>query len=174
MRIILIGYRCTGKSSIGKRLAQKLELPFYDTDTLIEAVDGMTIIEMVDQKGWEYFRSKEKECIRQVAMMKDCVIAPGGGAVMDADNAAQFNDDSTVIWLKADVDTILHRLDADQATNNQRPPLSDADIRQETEKILAERTPVYCQLADITIDTVIFSVEEAVEEIYRCIDRHSS
>lgn len=169
MKIVLIGYRCTGKSSIGKRLAQILSLPFYDTDALIEAVDGMTIREMVDQKGWGYFRGREKECIRRVALIKDCVIATGGGAMMDADNADVLKNESVIIWLTTDVDTILKRLEADRSTYDQRPPLSDAEVRRETENILKERTPVYRQLADFTIDTVQFGIEEAVEKICRYI-----
>ncbi|MBN1662398.1 MAG: shikimate kinase [Deltaproteobacteria bacterium] len=165
MKIVLIGYRCTGKSSIGKKLAQALALPFYDTDALIEAAAGMTIREMVDLEGWPCFRQRERECIQRVASSSDGVIATGGGAVMNPDNAAALKDKSVVVWLMADVDTILARLADDAATKDQRPPLSDADVRRETEKILEERTPVYRRLADTIIDTAVYGVDKAVEEI---------
>jgi len=169
MKIVLIGYRCTGKSTIGQKLAQALVLPFYDTDALIEAVTGMTIRQIVDQRGWPYFREKEQECIRRVGLMCDCVIATGGGVVMFPENRTILKENSLVVWLAADIDTILARLKADQATHNQRPPLSDADIRRETEKMLHERTPTYRELADMTIDTAIHGVDDAVEAVCRLV-----
>lgn len=170
MKIVLIGYRCTGKTSVGKKLAAKLSLPFYDTDAFIEAVAGQTIKEMVESRGWEFFRDKEKECLQKVAMMRDCVISTGGGAVMDELNAAVIKEDSVVIWLAADTDTIVKRFSLDTATAGQRPPLREADVRQETEALLNERTPVYRRLADIVIDTAALGVDEAVDEICRFID----
>jgi shikimate kinase len=168
----LIGYRCTGKSSIGSRLAETLRLPFYDTDALIEAAAGMTIREMVDQKGWAYFRDKEKECIRRVALMTDGVVATGGGAVMDPDNAETLKKSSVMVWLTADIETILKRMAADRATAEQRPSLSDAEnLRIETETILGQRQPVYRKLAGLTIDTVRCDVDEAVEEICRHLNK---
>lgn len=166
MKIILIGYRCTGKTSIGKKLARALDLPFYDTDALIEAAAGATIREMVDQYGWPYFREKEQQCIQRIGWMSGCVIATGGGAVMFPDNRAALKENSLIVWLTADIDTVLSRLAADHATPNQRPPLIDDDVRRETEKLLKERTPVYRALADMAIDTASISVEGAVQEIY--------
>jgi shikimate kinase len=110
MKIVLIGYRCTGKTAIGQKLAQALALPFYDTDALIEGVTGMTIREIVDERGWPYFREKEQECIRRVGLMSDCVIATGGGAVMAPENRAVIKENSLVVWLTADMDAILARL----------------------------------------------------------------
>jgi shikimate kinase len=169
MKIVLIGYRCTGKTSIGKRLAQALDLPFYDTDALIESSAGMAIKEMVDQKGWAYFRGQENKCIHRVGLMSDCVIATGGGAVMNDENAATLKEGGLFVWLTADIDTILERLARDQSTQQQRPPLSDRDTRRETETILNERMPVYRRLADITIDTVRLSVEGACKEICQLV-----
>ena len=84
--IILIGYRCTGKTSVGRKLAKKLKLPFYDTDPMITDRIGTTIKAWVEEKGWESFRQEEKAIIKGIASLKPGVISLGGGAVMDSEN----------------------------------------------------------------------------------------
>ncbi|MDI6790163.1 MAG: shikimate kinase, partial [Thermodesulfobacteriota bacterium] len=82
-KIVLIGYRGSGKSTVGRRLAERLSLPFIDTDTLIEEKAGITIKEMVEKKGWAYFRAVEKDVIRGLPGDKTMVVAAGGGAILD-------------------------------------------------------------------------------------------
>ncbi|MEA1970735.1 MAG: shikimate kinase, partial [Thermodesulfobacteriota bacterium] len=84
--IILTGYRCTGKTEAGKRLSERLKLPFYDTDEIIIEKAGMPITEIVKKGGWEEFRLKEKETIKDLGLNRNCIIATGGGAFETLEN----------------------------------------------------------------------------------------
>lgn len=168
--MILIGYRGTGKSSIGKRLAQRLQTPFYDTDDLIEAAAGRSIREIVAAEGWDGFRQIEKKIIRELPVRHKAVVATGGGAVMDEGNAKILKNSGIVIWLQADLKTILQRIDRDSTSGEKRPSLSGEDIRQETAAILEKRTPVYKSLADFTINTETGNIREMVDEICKFLD----
>ncbi len=163
--IILIGYRCTGKTSIGKRLAERLGIPFIDTDTLVEEAMGKTIREIIEESGWTFFREMEREAITTLTSRKKSVIATGGGAVMDQENAAVIRKEGVVIWLVADEKSILERLLADAATADRRPSFSTDDLRKETRETLAARTPVYQCLADFSLDTGVSGIDESVGKI---------
>jgi shikimate kinase len=171
VHIILIGYRGTGKSRVGKRLAAKLQMPFYDTDELIKAAAGRSIQEMVAENGWAYFREREREIVRELAVMHRSVIATGGGAVMDEENADIFKKHGVLIWLNADVKTIVERIQADIGSRERRPSFSDDDIFQETEDVLRKRIPVYSGLADFSIDTVGKNINEIVNNICQFLSR---
>jgi shikimate kinase len=153
MKIVLIGYRCTGKTSVGKRLAERLGIPFYDTDELIQRDAGKTIRELVDQEGWDAFRARERAIIKQLPLSADAVIAAGGGAIMDAANRKALKEKRLCVWLTADVRTIVERMRDDSASAAQRPSLSGDGLEQETAKILEARRPFYQEMADCTIDT---------------------
>ncbi len=168
-KIILIGYRCTGKTSIGQRLARRLELPFLDTDLLVEKAVGKTIREMVAERGWAFFRTQERAAVKSLASLDACVVATGGGAVMDAENAAVLKE-GVVVWLQADAGTIRERMEADFATGERRPPLGDGDLRKEIADTLALRTPVYQRLADCEVDTGKMDIRESVEKIVRFLE----
>jgi shikimate kinase len=99
MKIVLIGYRCTGKTSVGKRLADRLGIPFYDTDELIQRDAAKTIRELVDAEGWDAFRARERAIIGQLPLSADAVIAAGGGAIMDAANRKALKQKGLCIWL---------------------------------------------------------------------------
>lgn len=165
MKIVLIGYRGTGKSSVGKRLARKLKAPFYDTDDLIEASAGRSIGDIVSEEGWACFRRLEKEIIQEVASRKKGVVASGGGAVMDEENAVVLKKNGTLIWLDANVETIMQRIHTDSQNRTKRPPLSDDGLHKETVDILEKRLPVYRGLADYSVNTDRKGVEEIVDEI---------
>ena len=101
MNIFLIGYRCTGKSSVGKRLAGKLQWPFLDTDTELIREAGVGISDIVREQGWEVFRDKERAIIRWVCTLDRHVVATGGGAVLDRANLDQMKGSGMLVWLKA-------------------------------------------------------------------------
>jgi shikimate kinase len=164
-KIILIGYRCTGKTSLGQRLAERLGIPFMDTDKLVEAATGKTISAMIEEGGWNFFRQREKEAIRNLTSLEKSVIATGGGAVLDEENAGILKKEGPLIWLVADEETILKRMLADAATAAQRPPLSTHDLQKEINDTLAVRTPVYRRLADFSIDTALTGIDDSVEKI---------
>ena len=164
-RIILIGYRCTGKTTVGKGLAEKLHLSFFDTDALVEQAVGKTIREMIESGGWEFFRQQEKEIVGSLTASVKGVIATGGGAVMDQGNAAVLKKAGFLIWLKADEKAIRERMLSDPATTGQRPRFSDDDLAVEIRNSLAVRTPVYRRLADFAIDTTAMQAEACVDGI---------
>jgi shikimate kinase len=165
MKIVLIGYRCTGKTSVGKRLAARLGLPLYDTDELIQRKAGKTIRELVDAEGWNAFRARERVIIQQLSSSADAVIAAGGGAVMDAENRKALKEKGLCVWLTADVKTITNRMQADKVSAVQRPPLSGDNLEQETANILEARRPMYQEMADCTIDTAGKEITVIADEI---------
>lgn len=167
MNIVLIGYRGTGKTVVGKALSRRLERPFYDADAYLEEKLGRTIRDMVAGQGWPFFRAREKEVIREIAAKDDCVIATGGGAVMDKDNVARLRDKGTFVLLKADMDTMIRRILGDESSPQQRPKLSEGDIYEETERLLRQRMPIYEDVADFSVDTSNLTIDGVVDQIVR-------
>jgi shikimate kinase len=165
MKISLIGYRCTGKTSVGKLLAERLGIPFYDTDELIQSEAGKTIKELVDQEGWDAFRQRERAIIQQLPLSADAVIAAGGGAIMDVANRNSLREKGPCVWLMADVRTIVERMRKDGVSDAQRPPLSSDGLEQETATILEARRPMYQEMADYLCDTSGKNIEAIVDEI---------
>jgi shikimate kinase len=149
MNLVLIGYRCAGKTTVGRLLAGRLGWSFLDTDELIEARDGRTIAVMVEQEGWEHFRRLEKKVVAEVSALSRRVIATGGGAVLDPDNVAALRAGGRVVWLEADADTIRRRL----VGNGSRPSLTGEGAAHEAARILAERRPAYHRAAHWRLNT---------------------
>jgi len=165
VNLVLIGYRGTGKTVVGRALSERLGRAFFDADDYIEKKAGRTIKEMVAAEGWPFFRAREKEAIRQLSDLENCVIAPGGGAVMDKDNVAFLGNRGRFVLLKADINTTIQRIQGDEKSSEQRPDLLGGDIYEETETLLKERMPVYEDVADISVDTSQLSIDEVVEKI---------
>ena len=169
MKIYLIGYRCTGKTSIGKKLADELGLCFIDTDDNVQTKACMNIFDLIDKKGWAYFRQLEKECLKETLEIENCIISTGGGIILDKENRTYMNQTGLCIWLKAEVQTILTRLAQDPNTEELRPALSHHSLDDETVKILKERTPLYQEVQDITVQTDRLSINDCCQEIIRRI-----
>lgn len=169
--IFLIGYRCTGKSTVGKKLSEKLDVPFYDTDDIVESITGQTISSLVKETGWEHFRQREKEAVRKSASFKGAVISTGGGAVLDAENADLMKKSGILIWLFADPRTIVKRIEESPRSLSQRPAFSDADLLSETIHTLLQREPIYRSLADFSVDTVKMDICETVDEILKFLNK---
>ena len=165
MNIILMGYRGCGKTTIGRIVAKKLERPFFDTDAIIQERAGKTIREIVADRGWEAFRTLEKSAVEELARKEGCIIALGGGAVLDRQNVKELKWNGFFLWLTADGATIAERLRNDRISDAQRPPLSGTDSDVEIELLLREREPVYRSVADRVIDTTGRSVDEVANEI---------
>jgi shikimate kinase len=171
MKIILIGYRCTGKTSVGKRIAERLGMPFCDTDELIQAEAGMTIAEIIAAGGWEAFRQRERAIINTLPSSSWEIIAVGGGAVMDAENRRVLKQLGSCVWLTADVKTIVERMRADQDSDAKRPPLSRDGLEEETLVILRERTPLYEALADFVVATIGKQIDVIADEVCGVLTR---
>ena len=164
MNLILIGYRASGKTCVGKKLSGFLGLPFSDTDDLIQRKTGKTVREIVQEEGWPAFRDSEKAAISEVARGDGAVIALGGGAVMEPGNVEALKRKGCFVWLQAEEETLRQRMKGDGASPEQRPPLMSPGVGDEKE-LLARRTPVYRALADLVIDTTGRSIDEVAEEI---------
>jgi shikimate kinase len=164
MRIVLTGYRGCGKTAVGKKLAERLGLPFLDTDALIAERAGRTIREIVKDGGWEEFRALERQVIAGLPLVQS-VVALGGGAVLDPANVKSLKKEGFFVWLTAEPDVLTERLTADVETAEQRPPLAGGGARAEMERVLRERLPLYRRVADMTVDTSRLLPAEVVEKI---------
>ena len=164
MNFILIGYRASGKTSVGKSLSRLLGLPFYDTDALIRQQTGKTVREMVLDGGWPAFREAERAAIAGLAGQDETVIALGGGAILDPANVEALKPGGFFIWLRSDKETIQERLKGDGSNAEQRPPLSILG-NDNDEELLRQRIPLYEVIADLIVDTTGLSIEAVAEEI---------
>ena len=145
--IVLVGMMGSGKSSVGRRLATRLGLPFVDADIEIETAAHMTIPEIFAQRGEAEFREGERRVIARVLTTRaPLVLATGGGAFMNAETRARVKELGISVWLKAEPDVLMRRV----RRNAKRPLLQTADPEATLRRMLTEREPVYA-LADITI-----------------------
>ncbi len=165
MNVYLVGYRCTGKSSVGQGLAASLGWSFVDTDSRVVAQAGQEIAAIVKTNGWAHFRRLERTCLVAVAQKHHQVVATGGGIVLDARNVQTMKASGIVVWLTAAPDTIRQRMRGDSQTPNQRPALTDRNAIDEIEKILNERMPLYQAAGEIVIDTELASPPALVHNL---------
>lgn len=174
MNIYLIGYRCTGKSTVGRSLATQLAWPFIDADEELVKKYNQTISDIVAGEGWASFREKEKTILKSLSRLDHHIIATGGGVVMDADNVRMMRNSGMVIWLQAAVATIEKRMAGDAKTADQRPALTGVALKQEIEKTLEERQALYQQAMDTTVQTDALTIEEICRIIIARMDAPSS
>ena len=165
MNIVLIGYRGSGKSTVGSKLAARLKRRFVDTDNLIEERKGIPISNIVKSHGWDHFRKIEKAIIEKISKGNHLIIAPGGGAVLDADNVKILRRNGFIIWLKADQQTLLKRIQKDQASRIRRPTLTGKGTLKEIEETLSQREPFYEEASEVQIDTSMLAADAVVESI---------
>ena len=167
MKIFLIGYRCTGKTTIGRILADRLNHNFLDMDQMIEQQAASTISNIVDSYGWDYFRQMEKKLLFNIVTKNDVVVSTGGGIVIDPENLIFLNKNGYAIWLDADIQTILSRLNSDPLTHSSRPSLTLKNLKEETKELLEIRRPLYKKAAHFTIQTDFYTPQEIVTIIER-------
>jgi shikimate kinase len=160
--IVLVGLMGAGKSSVGRRLAARLGLPFVDADTEVEAAAGCTIEEMFEAHGEQYFRDGERRVIARLLAGPRQVLATGGGAYMDPETRARIRERGISIWLKAEHEVLLKRV----KRRKDRPLLKHGDPSETLARLMTIRHPIYAE-ADITIETSDGPHELVVEEIIR-------
>jgi len=158
--IALVGLMGAGKSTIGRRLAARLDIPFVDADTEIEAAAGSTIPEIFERHGEAAFRDGERRVIARLLRGKPKVLATGGGAFMNADTRQRLKTRAITIWLRADLNLLMTRV----SKRDNRPLLKQGDPRATMERLIAERYPVYAT-ADIVIDSNEGPHEAVVDRI---------
>lgn len=153
--VVLIGLMGAGKSSVGKRLASALGVPFNDSDAEVEAAADRTIAEIFRDHGEAHFRSGERRVIGRLLDGRPRVLATGGGAFMNAETRALIVDKGISVWLRADLDTLHART----AGRSHRPLLNTGDPRATLARLMEERYPVYAE-ADVTVDSVAGQAHE--------------
>ena len=169
--VFLIGYRCTGKSAVGKQLATKLGWPFIDTDSLLVSESGVSIKEIVEKYGWETFRKMEHVIVNQVCILDRRVVATGGGIVLNEANVNLMKKNGRLVWLKAAPETIKTRMMLDQGTEAFRPSLSSKDSFSEIEETLIERYPFYKRAMDFFVDTDNVGLDAIVDSTLENLKR---
>jgi shikimate kinase len=147
LKLALIGLRGTGKSTVGKILAERLKWAFYDTDTLVQERAGTTIRELFEKMGEGHFRKLESEVVQQCCGADNAVLATGGGAILDPRNVEALRRDGFVIHLSADPTELWRRISRDRATHDNRPQLvKDASSGiDELKLLLRSRAAAYAQ-----------------------------
>ncbi len=163
--IALVGMMGVGKSSIGRRLGARLGVPFVDADAEIEKAAGMSIADIFARHGEADFRSGEARVIARLLDGGPQVLATGGGAVINADTRAAIKAKGISIWLSADFDVLMRRINK---RKNDRPMLMTDDPAATLRQLLAEREPVYAQ-ADITVQSREVPHDAIVGEIMRAL-----
>ncbi|MBM3600785.1 MAG: shikimate kinase [Alphaproteobacteria bacterium] len=158
--IVLVGLMGAGKSSIGRRLAQRLGLAFVDADHEIEQAAGCSIEDMFQRHGEAYFRDGERRVIARLLDRPPHVLATGGGAFMDPQTRSSIAAKGISVWLRADIELLLERT----ARRNNRPLLKKGDPRDILERLMNERYPVYA-LADICVDSGPGPADETVDRV---------
>ena len=163
--LVLVGLMGAGKSTVGRRLAQKLGLPFLDADHEIEAAAGMTIPDIFSIYGEEYFRDGERRVIARLLQEGPIVLATGGGAFMSAETRARIAESAFSIWLRADLDVLMRRV----RKRSNRPLLQNPDPEGTMRKLMDVRYPVYAQ-ADLTVESHEAPHDRVVIEIVKALD----
>ena len=162
--LVLIGYRGSGKSTVGRLAAEQLGRNFADADVVLVERAGKTIAEIFAESGEPTFRDLESAVLADLCNESGLVVAAGGGAVVREQNRRRLAPHG-VVWLQADAETLLSRILADDATAAQRPPLTSGDRRHEATALLAEREPLYRDAADHTVDVADRTPEAIAAEV---------
>jgi len=171
MLVYLIGYRGTGKSTVARLLAERLGCSWADADASIESRAGKSIRRIFHEEGEAAFRDFESAVVAELAARAGGIIALGGGAPMRERNRTAIAAGGIVVWLTADPETIRNRLAADPAGLASRPSLTGAGALDEIATLLAERSPVYRQLAHHEVDTVGKTAREVAEEVAALVSK---
>jgi shikimate kinase len=171
--IALIGFRATGKSLIGKLLGEKLAMDFMDMDDQLVVSLGRDIDSWVRLHGWESFRDAESRLLDTLAERDRIVLATGGGVVLRPSNRKTLEDHFLIAWLQASPATIHRRLSQDPKTASHRPPLTDLPMKDEINRVIQERYPLYEEIADLILDTDAAPPAELVSQIQAFWEKES-
>jgi shikimate kinase len=165
--VVLVGLMGAGKSCIGKRLAERLELPFVDADNEIEKAAGCSIADIFEAHGEQAFRDGERRVIARLLDGPPQVLATGGGAYMDPQTRETIRERGIAIWLRADLDLLVKRT----AKRSHRPLLNKGNPRQILKDLMDQRYPVYAE-ADLVIDSRDGPPEDTVKRTLAALEAH--
>jgi shikimate kinase len=164
-RLYLIGPRGSGKSTVGRLLAERLGWGFADADEVLETLAGCTIADIFRAEGEAGFREREADILRELAKRERHVIAYGGGVILRPANRALLHSTGHCVWLTGDPKILCERLECDPSTGSRRPALTDLPGPAEIERILREREPFYREVAHLTVATDGLSPADIVSAI---------
>ncbi len=159
--LIFIGPMGAGKTSIGRRVAERLGLAFVDVDHWIEAQTGVSVRTIFELEGETGFRQREQQALQALCAGRDRLIATGGGAVLDPRNRELIGERGFVVWLRTPVERQLERLGRDRS----RPLLAGPDRRERLQALAAERDPLYASTCDLVFESDQRKVGAAVERL---------
>lgn len=162
--VALVGIMGVGKSSLGKRLAQRLGVPFFDTDIEIVKAAGCSIPEIFTRYGESAFRDCERKVLSRLLVESPHILATGGGAFVNNETRAQIRQHAVSMWIQAPVDVLVTRVQR----KNDRPLLKGGDPHDILTRLLAERAPFYAE-ADLTIHSEDVPHAETVERMVQCL-----
>ena len=164
--LVLVGLMGAGKSAVGRRLAERLGIPFIDADAEIEAAAGCTVQEFFDRHGEAAFREGERRVIQRLLTEEPPhVLATGGGAFMDPATRALVRERGISIWLRAELDVLFRRV----SRRGHRPLLKTADPKGTLGKLMEIRYPVYAE-ADIVVDSIDGPIAETVDRVVAAVE----
>lgn len=164
--IFLVGPMGSGKSTIGKQLARKLRLKFYDADREIEQRTGVSISWIFEMEGESGFREREEKMIEELTSLQNVVVATGGGAVLAEYNRRHLASRGTVIYLAATVEQLYRRTAKDKT----RPLLQTADRKQKIKQLITQRDPLYREVANIVLPTGEHSIQRTVSSAIKHLE----
>ena len=161
--IILIGMRGSGKTVVSKILSEKLELPLIDTDQFIVQQDGMTIKEMTDKNGWDYFRDKETSLLKNLQSRDKFILSTGGGIITRSENYDLLHELGVMYYLYARPEVLAARI---KEHSDSRPKLTDSKtLLEDLERVFKQRKKLYDAAADHVIHTEKISPKEVADTI---------
>ena len=169
-KVILIGFRGAGKTTVGKLLAERLNLPFLDLDDEVQRRVGLSIKEMVERYGWSYFREMERTVLEDLIEEEGCVVALGGGSVLHEDLMEKLKSKAFTIYLKISSATAIKRISKDSKSEQTRPSLSNLSLVEEVERVLKERAPLYEKYADIIIEADRGDIDTLFKKILKQLE----
>ncbi len=169
MNIVLIGYRCSGKTTVGRLLAARTGKDFRDTDSLVEETAGISIEDLVSRGGWDPFRTLEKQAVQAVSAQDNQVIAVGGGAVLEQENVRNLVRGGFVVWLDGTAEMLRGRMEGEQRLGRIRPSLTGEDPLTEIRQVLKTRRPVYEKVSALRVDTSALGPEETATVIIEAL-----
>ena len=174
MKLVLIGLRGSGKSTVGRILSARLEWEFHDTDEIVQRNAGLSIRELFETRGEPAFRALEKSAVCQCAGCSKAVIATGGGAVLDPENALLLKQSGYVVHLTAEPSVLWQRIAKDSASRDLRPkliPSAESGI-DELKKLMRARAAIYAQVRDAEVDVEARSPDEIADAVLVLMRAH--
>lgn len=171
VRLALIGYRCTGKTSLAQILAQQWGWRAVDLDKVLRERALKDIADLVREQGWHSFRMIEAELLREFSKHERVVVATGGGVIETPECRETLKKDFYTVWLTADIHTILQRMSKDANTAAQRPPLTDKTPEEEVRTLLEHRRPWYRECSNLKLSTDRMSPSRLAAEIEKAMHR---